>query len=375
MKNFHAGKYVSQGYYSAFCPEFINHAWIVDDTEVINLLGQAERAIGKLDMFSDYIPNIDLFIQMHVVKEATQSTKIEGTQTNFEEALQKRDDIPQRKRDDWDEVQNYIRALNFAMKELAALPFSGRLIKEIHKILLQGVRGEYKLPGEYRTSQNWIGGASINDATFVPPTHEMVPEYISDIEKFAHNEAIKLPELLKIAIIHYQFETVHPFLDGNGRVGRLLIPIYLVSKGILKAPALYISDFFERHRQLYYDNLMNVRTKNDMIQWVKFFLVGVSEISQSSIATFDAILKLQRATEEKTATLRSKAYSANRVVDSLYQNPFTNAARIAESTNKTLTSAYNLIQDLERLGILVEFTGGKRDKQYMYKDYIDIFRK
>jgi len=375
MKNFKAGKYLNQGFYSCFMPEYINREWLLDDVELINLLGQAERAIGKLDMFSDYIPNIDLFIRMHVVKEATQSTKIEGTQTNFEEALQSREDIPQEKRNDWDEVQNYIRALGLAVDRMSILPFSGRLIRSIHKELLQGVRGEHKLPGEFRTSQNWIGGASINDAAFIPPVHTEVPGYISDIELFSHNNQVKLPELIKIAIIHYQFETVHPFLDGNGRVGRLLIPVYLVEKGILKKPTLYISDFFERNRRLYYDNLMRVRTDNNIWQWIKFFLVGIIEVSKNSIEAFDAILKLQKETDAKLNTLKSKTYSANAVLNHLYQNPFVNAYKVAELTGKTLASSYRLIEDLVRLGILVETTGGKRGRQYVFLEYFKIFSK
>lgn len=261
MKHFKAGNYVSQGSYKSFQPSLINRQWELDSMEVLKLLSQADRELGRLDMYSNYIPNIDLFISMHVLKEATQSSKIEGTQTNMEEALLDREDIPLDKRDDWEEVQNYIKAMESAIIALEKLPFSSRLIRETHKVLLQGVRGEKKQPGDFRKSQNWIGGATINDALFIPPVHTSVPELMSDIEKFIHNEEIFFPELLKIALVHYQFETIHPFLDGNGRVGRLLIPLYLVSIGILKKPILYLSDFMETHRKLYYDNLMNVREK------------------------------------------------------------------------------------------------------------------
>lgn len=189
--------------------------------ELVNLLSQADRQLGRLDMYSEYIPNIDLFIRMHIVKEATQSSKIEGTKTNIEDALLDKENVNEEKRDDWEEVQNYISALNSAIDQLEKLPFSSRLIKDTHKTLLRGVRGKHKLPGEFRTSQNWIGGASINDAIFIPPTFSTINQYMSDIEEFAHSNEYYFPNLLKIALIHYQFETVHPFLDGNGRVGTI----------------------------------------------------------------------------------------------------------------------------------------------------------
>jgi Fic family protein len=256
MKKFQSGRYVQQGHYKSFQPNPINSAWVLDNMELIQLLGQADRELGRLDMYSDYIPNIDLFISMHVLKEATQSSKIEGTQTNMEEALLEKEDVALDKRDDWEEVQNYVAAMKETIAKLQKLPFSTRLIRETHKTLLKGVRGKHKQPGEFRRSQNWIGGATINDAVFVPPVHTTINELMGDIEQFVHNDTRYFPELLKIALVHYQFETIHPFLDGNGRVGRLMITLYLVSRGILKQPVLYLSDFFERNRTLYYDNLM-----------------------------------------------------------------------------------------------------------------------
>lgn len=374
MKNFKAGSYINQGYYKSFQPEPINRNWQLEDIEIINLLSQADRQIGRLDMYSEYIPNIDLFISLHIAKEATQSSKIEGTQTKVEEAFFEKDEISQEKRDDWEEVQNYISAMNDAIHQLNDLPFSSRLIKNAHKILLQGVRGEHKQPGEFRTSQNWIGGASINDAVFIPPVHNSVPELMSDIEKLANDDFNKLPDLLKIALIHYQFETIHPFLDGNGRVGRLMITLYLVSKGILKKPILYLSDFFERNRSLYYDNLMSVRTKNNLGQWFKFFLVGVIETAKNSIKTFDGILQLQKNIENKIQTLGSRAANGQKVILSLYQRPIIEEQKVAEILGVSLTTAYKLIDDLESLDILKEITGGQRGKLYVFKDYLDLFK-
>ena len=290
MKKFESGKYINQGLYKSFQPNIINRNWVIDDMIVLNLLSKADRHLGRLDMYSEYV-NIDLFISMHIAKEATQSSKIEGTQTNMEEAFLSKEEISIEKRDDWEEVQNYIAAMNEAVMQLHTIPFSSRLIKQTHKILLHGVRGKHKMPGDYRTSQNWIGGASINDAVFVPPAHNTVLDYMSDIEKFANDELNQLPDLLKIA---------------------------LVSKGILKKPILYLSDFFEKNRTLYYDNLMRVRTHNDLNQWFKFFLTGVIETAKNGVTTFDGILQLQKNLEVKLKTLKSRNADARKVIDYLY---------------------------------------------------------
>lgn len=374
MKNFQSGRYIQQTRYKSFQPNPVNRAWVVDDMALLKLLGQADRELGRLDMYSEYIPNIDLFIRMHELKEATQSSKIEGTQTNIEEALLEKEDVALDKRDDWEEVQNYVEAMNEAVNKLQKLPFSARLLRETHKTLMQGVRGKHKQPGEFRHSQNWIGGASINDAVFIPPVQESIDDLIGDIEKFVHNEQQYFPELLKAALVHYQFETIHPFLDGNGRIGRLLITLYLVSKGILKQPVLYLSDFFERNRRHYYDNLMRVREKNDLQQWFKFFLVGVIETARSSTTTFDNILKLQKQVETQLQTLGSRAANAQKVVISLYQRPIVNAARVGAVAEVSPASAYKLIADLERFGILKEITGGKRGKMYTFDAYLKLFK-
>ncbi|MCD8176447.1 MAG: Fic family protein [Tannerellaceae bacterium] len=294
MKHFKAGYLENQGYYKSFQPAPINQKWEIGDMEVLTLLSKADRMLGRLDMYSEHIPNINLFISMHVLKEATQSTKIEGTQTNIEDALLDEEDVPLDKRDDWGEVQNYIKAMHEATKMLEDLPFSSRLIKEVHKILLEGARGDHKQPREFRKSQNWIGGTNIDDAIFVPPVHTSIPDLMGDIENFVHNEDLHIPELLKIAIIHYQFETIHPFLDGNGRTGRLLITLYLASKGILKRPILYLSDYLEKHRNSYYSLLMKARTENNITEWFKFFLQGVIATAESGVQTFENLMALQK---------------------------------------------------------------------------------
>lgn len=373
MNNHHSGNYINQGYYKSFQPSFINREWSLANMEVIQLLSKADRYLGRLDMYSEYV-NIDLFIRMHIAKEATQSSKIEGTQTNMEEVFLSKEEILDEKRDDWEEVQNYITAMNEAVRLLHHLPFSSRLIKEAHKILLQGVRGRHKLPGEYRTSQNWIGGATLNDAVFIPPVCTSISELMSDLEVFANDEANHLPDLIKIAIIHYQFETIHPFLDGNGRVGRLLITLYLVSKGILKQPILYLSDFFERNRSLYYENLMLVRTKHDLNQWLKFFLTGVIETSRKGVTTFDGIMQLQKILEIKIKSMGSRGVNAKKVIEYLYTQPIIDVSKVEDLIQKSNVTAYKLISDLEKLEVLTEISGAQRNKLYIFKDYVDLFK-
>jgi len=374
MKKFDAGKFVQQGYYKSFEPTLINRDWMIDDMTVLQLLSQADRHLGRLDMYSEYV-HIEHFIQMHITKEAVESSKIEGTQTNIEEVFLSKDEIHSEKRSDWEEVQNYISAMKDAVEMLHRLPFSSRLIKQTHKVLLQGVRGEHKMPGEYRISQNWIGGASINDAVFVPPHHASIAALMSDLEKFANDKLNLLPDLLKVALIHYQFETIHPFLDGNGRAGRLLITIYLVSKGILKQPILYLSEFFEKYRTLYYDNLMRVRTHNDINQWFKFFLTGIIETSKSGVKTFDSILQLQKVLDNKIKGIGYRSGDALKVVEYLYSKPIIDAQKVSEIIGKSHTPAYNLLAVLEDLGIVKEITKAQRGKLYVFNDYIELYKQ
>jgi Fic family protein len=314
LAKFKSGENIKQIEYSSFSPEKINHPWIISSPEVNKLLAEANRLIGELNAFSQIIPDVEFFISMHILKEATTSSKIEGTKTNMKEALIKQEDINPEKRDDWAEVQNYIQAINYSIKELEKLPISNRLIKNTHKVLLSGVRGKHKIPGEFRTSQNWIG-ATLKDAIFVPPHHTEIAELMGDLELFIHEDEFHIPHLIKIAIIHYQFETIHPFLDGNGRLGRLLITLYLVNNNVLTKPSLYLSDFFERNKAYYYDNLMNVRRNSDLVQWIKFFLVGVIETSKGSIQVFKDILSLKEKIElEKLPKLGSKIENGQKMI-------------------------------------------------------------
>ncbi|MCK4787302.1 MAG: Fic family protein, partial [Desulfobacteraceae bacterium] len=289
-----AFRQVQQYEYKSFSPMPVNHEWTWNDPQINTLLEEAMRAIGELNAFSLIIPDVDLFIQMHVVKEASTSSRIEGTQTEIDEALRPRELVAPERRNDWDEVQNYIKAMNQAIDALQTLPLSNRLLKNTHRTLLEGMRGTEKLPGEFRKSQNWIGGSGPSDAAFVPPHHTEVPDLMSDLEKFLHNATIQVPHLVWIAIAHYQFETVHPFLDGNGRIGRLLIPLYLISKELLKKPTLYVSAHIEKHKVAYYDALTRVREQNDMGHWVRFFMTALRDTALKGRETFQSILSLRQ---------------------------------------------------------------------------------
>lgn len=314
--DYKAGSFRKQFQYQSSQPEPVNHDWTWSDPQIHTLLAEANRHLGELNAFSLIVPDVDRFIRMHVVKEAQTSSRIEGTQTEIEEAAQEKPDaISPEKRDDWLEVRNYIAAMNHAIAKLERLPLSTRLLCETHGILLRGGRGKHRAPGDLRQSQNWIGGASLADAVFIPPSHEEVPELLSDLEKFWHNETIQVPDLIRIAISHYQFETIHPFLDGNGRVGRLMITLYLVSRGLLRKPSLYLSSHFEKHRGAYYDALTRVRTASDLSHWIRFFLVAVIETARGGVTTFQSILELRAEIDLKVDAMGRKAPRARAFLD------------------------------------------------------------
>lgn len=376
LEEYKSGKYVKMNDYKAFIPNKINYNWGWDDTKLDKLLAEANRQIGELNAYSLLIPNVDLYIKMHVKIEANKSSRIEGTRTTVEEDLLDVTDINPEKRDDWEEVQNYVKATNYGVEKIkSGFPVCTRLIRELHKILMQGVRGEHKTPGEFRTSQNWIGGSMPSTAIYVPPPYTEIAECLTDFEKFINNEEIDTPDLIKIAILHYQFESIHPFLDGNGRIGRLLIPLYIQSKGILDKSCLYISDYIERNKDTYYDMLTRVRTHNDMIAWIKFFLEVVIETSKTAKEKFRNVVELTMEMDKTTIKLPIKAENAKKVIDVLYNEPIINRKKLMEITNIKPSTLKDTVNVLLEKNIIVETTGYSRNQIFAFQKYIDLFLK
>ena len=373
FEKFKPGVWKQQYKYKSFSPESIDHEWTWDDAQINVLLEQATRALGALNAFSLIVPDVDMYIQMHITKEANQSSKIEGTQTAIDEAVMSEELIAPEKRDDWQEVRNYIKAVNYAISDLSRLPLSNRLLRDTHAILMQGVRGKDKMPGEFRTSQNWIGGSSLADAAFIPPHPSEVPDLMSDLELFWHNENIAVPDLVRIAISHYQFETIHPFCDGNGRIGRLLITLYLVSKGLLEKPSLYLSDFFERNRGSYYDALTIVRASGDLNHWVRFFLMGVAEIANNGCSTFQKIISLRSKVETDILKLGRRAEAGKHLLTSLYSQPVITVGFVQRTLDVSAPTANELIRKMRELGILEEATGFQRNRIFIFQPYMNLF--
>ena len=373
IEDFHSGQYKQQYQYKSFMPEPVNQVWNWDSPQINTLLEQASKALAELNAFSLIVPDIDLFIRMHIIKEANQSSRIEGTQTHIDEVLAKKESIDPEKRDDWQEVQNYIQALNKALEELQQLPLSMRLLKQTHEILMSGVRGEHKSSGDFRSSQNWIGGSNLQNAVFIPPHHQDLPELLSDLEKFWHNEQIFVPHLIRIAISHYQFETIHPFLDGNGRIGRLLISLYLVNNGLLAKPSLYLSDFLEQHRGAYYDALTMVRNSHDLSHWIKFFLTAVYETATKGKETFQCILQLRQQCEAQIITLGRRAENGRKLLIHLYQQPIITIKQVSELLELTPRTATALVSEFIKMGIVVERTGYKRNREFVFEQYLNLF--
>ena len=344
------------------------------DNEIVSLLTSATKALATLDTLSSYIPNMNLFVSMYVRKEALLSSQIEGTQATLEDVLDPL--IEKNANQNVADVVNYIKATEFALERMNALPLCNRLIKETHEVLMSGVRGQEKNPGEFRTSQNWIGaaGSSLKNARYIPPNPEDMINAMSDLEKYINSDD-SLDLLIQAALLHYQFETIHPFLDGNGRVGRLLITLFLMEKKVLNAPALYISYYLKKNRIEYYDRMSEVRNKDNYEQWIKFFLIAIKESADESVDTIKKLSELHNANIKKIDAMGRAAKNARAVFDYLEQNPIIDIGKTAEELNLAFSTVSLAVNRLVDAGILIQTNNANRNRVFAYEEYLSILRK
>jgi Fic family protein len=375
-----AGKFIKIGSgiskYNSFIPELLppTKPPIQYDDEMIYLLAEANRYIGRLDEVTDTLISPSYFVYMYARKEATLSSQIEGTQATFSDLIKAeagiRDEIP----DDVKEIENYVKAVNYGYERINTLPLSLRLIREIHEILMQGVRGETKTPGEFRRSQNWIGGYSISTASYIPPSIEYMSDLLSNFETFMHEEDY-IPDLVKVALLHSQFEMIHPFLDGNGRVGRLLIAFYLSANNLLHKPTLYLSKYFKKNRETYYDCLYNIHAKGDYETWLKFFLDGIIQTSKEAINMAREISQLKESDLRKISMLGRVSENALTLYEGLFDKPTITINEIMNKLEVSNATAGRLAEKLIEIGILENLKDRTRNKVFIYKKYIDIFNE
>ena len=372
-----SGEYISNlsgdAMYKSFRPAPLPP--VIDmDNEMVSLLTSATKALATLDTLSSYIPNMNLFVSMYVRKEALLSSQIEGTQATLEDVLDPL--IEKNANQNVADVVNYIKATEFALERMNILPLCNRLIKETHEVLMSGVRGQEKNPGEFRTSQNWIGaaGSSLKNARYIPPNPEDMINAMSDLETYINSDD-SLDLLIQAALLHYQFETIHPFLDGNGRVGRLLITLFLIEKKVLNSPALYISYYLKKNRIEYYDRMSEVRNKDNYEQWIKFFLNAIKESADESVETIKKLSELHNANINKIEAMGRAAKNARAVFDYLEKNPIIDIGKTAEELNLAFSTVSLAVNRLVDAGILIQTNNANRNRVFAYEDYLAILRK
>lgn len=362
--------------YSSYLPKNLPPDPPLNMDALYPLLDKANVALGRLDGMSLVLPDPSLFLYMYVRKEAVLSSQIEGTQSSLSDLLFfENDGAPGVPIDDVTEVSCYVAAMNYGLERLKELPLSLRLLREIHAELMNNARGGNKMPGEFRTSQNWIGGSRPGNARFVPPPPDRLMETLGAFEKFLHDETVTLPALIKAALAHVQFETIHPFLDGNGRLGRLIITLMLCADGVLREPMLYLSLYLKANRQAYYELLQSVRETGDWESWIKFFLTGVAETAQQAAETAQAIVTLFRKDHDKIVNTDSATATALAVHSYLQRHPLVTTTKIKEACGVSLPTVLRSLATLEGLGIVSETTGKERNKRYIYRDYLEILSR
>ena len=372
-----SGEYVSnlsgEATYKSFRPSPLLPE-IEMDAEMIELLTSATKSLSALDTMSTYIPNMNLFVSMYVRKEALLSSQIEGTQATLEDVLDPM--VEKNANQNVADVINYIKATEYALERIKTLPLCSRLIKETHEVLLGGVRGEEKNPGEFRISQNWIGaqGSSLKNARYIPPNVEDMTVAISDLEKYINSDD-SLDVLIQAALIHYQFETIHPFLDGNGRVGRLLITLFLMEKKALNSPSLYISYYLKKNRIEYYDRMSEVRNKDNYEQWIKFFLRAVAESSDEAVDTIKKLSDLHNKNVELISNMGKASKNVQIIFDYLEKNPIIDTRKTSEEVGISYSTVSRVIAKLEECGILKQTDNASRNRVFAYEDYLEILRK
>lgn len=370
VESFQAGKYVQSGEHRCFVPSLVNDAWSWENPEINDLLEKASYRLGELKGLSRMVPNLGLFILLSSRAEANASSRIEGTRTELDEVVKPEHEVLPERRDDWHEVQNYIAALTEA-RETPRLPISSRLIKQAHKTLMSGGRGKNKAPGEFRKVQNYLLATEVSEIFYPPPASE-VDALMSNLEKFLHNDRIKLPSLIRIAIAHYQFETIHPFLDGNGRIGRLIIPLYLADRQMTHKPLLYMSRYLEKNKMRYYDNLIGARN-GDIARWLKFFLIGAAQAATDATRALMDMLDLEKSAAQKIRTAFKRGDAARTLLAHLFTHPVISISDAAKACKITPAAAGTLVHKMCDTGLLRETTGRSRNRLFIFREYLDIF--
>jgi Fic family protein len=375
IEDFKAGSFEQDVDYSCFVPDFVNRQWEWKDPQLNTMIEMVSLSLGELNSVCRLVPDIGVFKEMHIMKEAVTSSRLEGTQINIDEALMPEDEISPEKRTYWLEVRNYSEAMKNAVKELEHQPVTSRLLCKTHKELLSGLTGTDRLPGEFRRSQNRTGGESLSEAAYIPPHYTYIDGSMVDLESFLNNENTHVPAIVRIGIAHYQFGTILPFQDCNGRIGRLLIALYLASRKIAHQPLLCLSSFFERNKGVYYDNLVRVREKNDLMHWLKYFLNGVDETAQQASNTLSKALNLKEQTEN---SLRDSAGrrtpSALVLVRHLFREPVINVKRAEAICDLSTKAANDLVSFFVQRGILKEISGKTRYRLFSFDAYLSFFR-